>query len=192
MSSADRSQTERIRRLRSKIQAVRRAECKTCPEEGPQGPTDQSTRLSRSLGQQAYYRLNASGAVVIEQCCDSASGLIPGTLTSTVTQIGLNNYNITITTSSAVTYFQDLAFTVPLFAYGDIVFFANGTVNLAQSSLNGVMNPSGTGWEFLNVNNGTQSTVHTITGATYPGSPVTQDVVLTADGNTFTGIIQWP
>ena len=73
MSSTDRSQTERIRRLRSKIQAVRRAECKTCPEEGPQGPTDQSTRVSRSLGQQTYYRTNAVGAVTQESCCSAVA-----------------------------------------------------------------------------------------------------------------------
>lgn len=191
MSSTDRSQTERIRHLRSKIQAVRRAECKACPEEGPQGPTDQSTRLSRSLGQQAYYRLNAGGAVVIEQCCGSASGLVPGTLTSTVTQIGPKKYNITITTSRAITYFQNIAFTIEPTTYGDIVFNTDGSVDLAQSSLNGVKNPPDTGWELLNVNNGTQSTVHTITGADTPG-PVTENIVLTADGNTFTGIIQWP
>ena len=77
---ADRSQTERIRHLRSKIQAVRRAECAACPEEGPQGPTDQSTRLSRSLGQMIYYRQSVTGAAVTDSCCpaDAPSPSPPG------------------------------------------------------------------------------------------------------------------
>jgi len=75
--SADRSQTERIRRLRSKVQAVRRAECAACPEEGPLGPTDQSTRLSRSLGQMVYYRQIASGATVTDSCCASSAPPLP-------------------------------------------------------------------------------------------------------------------
>ena len=74
MSSTDRSQTERIRRLRGKIQAVRRAECPRCPEEGPQGPTDQSTRLSRSFGQMVYYTETATGAPVVQSCCPPSEG----------------------------------------------------------------------------------------------------------------------
>ena len=75
---ADRSQTERIRHLRSKIQAVRRAECAACPEEGPQGPTDQSTRLSRSLGQMIYYRQSVTGAAVTDSCCPADAPVPPG------------------------------------------------------------------------------------------------------------------
>jgi len=69
MSSTDRSQTERIRRMRSKVQAVRRAECPSCLEEGPIGPVDQSTRVSRKFGQMVYYRQNAVGVVTAESCC---------------------------------------------------------------------------------------------------------------------------
>jgi hypothetical protein len=69
MPPADRSQTERIRRLRAQGQAVRREECATCPELGPQGPTDQSTVLSRRFGQTTYYKQTASGATVIQSCC---------------------------------------------------------------------------------------------------------------------------
>jgi len=70
MPPADRSQTERIRRLRAQLQAVRRAECAQCPEEGPQGPTDQSTAQSRRFGQMAYLRENANGAVAETSCCN--------------------------------------------------------------------------------------------------------------------------
>ena len=69
MSSTDRSQTERIRRLRGQIQAVRRAECAACPELGPQGPTDQSTWLSRRFGQAPYRREAANGAIQTLSCC---------------------------------------------------------------------------------------------------------------------------
>ena len=73
MPTTDRSQTERIRRIRSTIQAVRRTECPTCPEEGPQGPTDQSTWLSRRFGQMTYYTQTASGATVDKSCCTESS-----------------------------------------------------------------------------------------------------------------------
>ena len=76
MSVADRSQTERIRRMRAQIQAVRRAECFTCLEEGPQGPVDQSTRVSRKFGQATYYRQNASGAIITESCCKCCTGAV--------------------------------------------------------------------------------------------------------------------
>ncbi len=69
MPPADRSQTERIRILRGRIQAARRATCPSCPEQGPQGPTDQSTWLSRRVGQMPYYRQIASGATVTDPCC---------------------------------------------------------------------------------------------------------------------------
>lgn len=75
---ADRSQTERIRRLKGQIQAVRRAECPTCPEEGPRPPTDESTRLSRSFGQMEYTRLNAVGARITTCCSSSTSAPPPG------------------------------------------------------------------------------------------------------------------
>jgi len=68
MSATDRSQTERIRRIRAQLQAIRRAECMKCPELGPQGPTDQSTWLSRRFGQMEYLRENVNGAIV-RQCC---------------------------------------------------------------------------------------------------------------------------
>ena len=77
MSCTDRSQTERIRRIRSKVQAVRRAECASCPEEGPHRTTDQSTWLSRRFGQATYYRQIATGAVVAESCCSSTPPVVP-------------------------------------------------------------------------------------------------------------------
>ena len=72
MSVSDRSQTERIRRMRAQIQAVARATCPTCLEEGPQGPVDQSTRLSRMFGQMIYYKQSCTGAVVPTGCCASS------------------------------------------------------------------------------------------------------------------------
>jgi len=76
MSSTDRSQTERIRRIRSKLQAVRRSECPSCLEEGPIGPVDQSTRVSRKFGQMIYYRQNAVGVVTAENCCSSSNVIV--------------------------------------------------------------------------------------------------------------------
>lgn len=69
MPCADRSQTERIRRIRSQVQAVRRAACASCPEEGPQPPTSHSIWLSRRFGQATYYRPIATGAVVLDPPC---------------------------------------------------------------------------------------------------------------------------
>lgn len=69
MSTVDRSQTERIRRIRAKLQADRRLTDPTVREEGTAATTDQSTRVNRTLGQATYYRLNAIGAVVEESCC---------------------------------------------------------------------------------------------------------------------------
>jgi hypothetical protein len=40
-----------------------------CPELGPQGPTDQSTWLSRRFGQAPYRREAANGAIVTQSCC---------------------------------------------------------------------------------------------------------------------------
>ena len=71
MPNTDRSQTDRIRRMRAQIQAVRRAECPKCLEEGPRGPVDESTRVSRKFGQSIYYKQNASGLVTPTPCCGS-------------------------------------------------------------------------------------------------------------------------
>jgi len=88
MPVADTSQTERIRRLRSTLQAVRYAECKACPELGPQGPTSESIALSRHLGQMTYYRQIATGAVVKESCCPApASGCVPSIVQTDPTQL---------------------------------------------------------------------------------------------------------
>lgn len=81
MSCTDRSQTERIRRIRGQLQAVRRAECPSCPEEGPHRTTDQSTWLSRRFGQATYYRQIATGAVVAESCCSSTPTVVPINIT---------------------------------------------------------------------------------------------------------------
>jgi len=75
MSCTDRSQTERIRRIRAKVQAVRRAECPSCPEEGPRPSTDQSTWLSRRFGQMIYYRQIATGGVVADPCCTATTSV---------------------------------------------------------------------------------------------------------------------
>ena len=80
MPTTDRSQTERIRRMRAQIQAVRRAECFTCLEEGPQGPVDESTRVSRKFGQSIYYKQNASGQVTPTGCCGPSSSGDPNTI----------------------------------------------------------------------------------------------------------------
>jgi len=65
----DRSQTERIRHLRAKIQAISRIQCPTCPEEGPHGPVDQSVQASRKFGQQVYYKANVNGEVKLVSVC---------------------------------------------------------------------------------------------------------------------------
>ena len=65
----DRSNTERIRRLKAKLQAERRIACPGCPEQGPRGGTDASTRLSRSFGDMKYLSENADGAAVESSCC---------------------------------------------------------------------------------------------------------------------------
>jgi len=70
MSTADRSQTERIRRQKAQIQAVARAASKTTLEEGPQPPVSESMRLSRSFGQMTYTKLNAVGAPITTNCSD--------------------------------------------------------------------------------------------------------------------------
>ena len=72
MPTADLSQTERIRRLRAKIQAVVRAAEPKRPELQPP-PTSESIWLSRRFGQMAYTRPNANGAAVTTSCCDPAA-----------------------------------------------------------------------------------------------------------------------
>jgi hypothetical protein len=72
MPTADRSHTERTRRVRALTQAARRAVCPSCPEEFPK-PTEQSTWLSRRFGQALYFRQIASGVVVSESCCEQAA-----------------------------------------------------------------------------------------------------------------------
>ena len=70
MPLADLSQTERIRRLRAKIQALSRTTDPLKPELQPP-PTSESIWLSRRFGQMAYTRPIASGAPVTTSCCDS-------------------------------------------------------------------------------------------------------------------------
>ena len=118
MSSADRSQTERIRRLRAQIQAVRRAECAACPEEGPQGPVDQSTRVSRKFGQMIYYKQNASGVVTPTGCCslgcpvnfDAFNAFIFQLYGSSITSFTINGSTITLTYSTGQEQVLDLFF----------------------------------------------------------------------------------
>ena len=69
MPIADTSSTERIRRRRAQLQAVRRAECPPCTELGPQGPTSESIWLSRRFGQMSYIRQTPSGKTVVTSCC---------------------------------------------------------------------------------------------------------------------------
>jgi len=66
----DNSQAERLRRLRGQLQALSRANCQKCLEEGPQPPVSESARLSRSFGQMVYTKLNAQGARITTSCCD--------------------------------------------------------------------------------------------------------------------------
>ena len=68
--NADRSHTELVRRRRAVAQAVRRAECKTCPELGPILITDKETQLSRVFGQQAYLYQTPTGIVQNKSCCN--------------------------------------------------------------------------------------------------------------------------
>jgi hypothetical protein len=109
MSSADRSQTERIRRLRGQIQAVRRAECAACPELGPQGPTDQSIWLNRRFGQMTYLRQAANGAIQTQSCCateavtcDESTINFDEFLAFLNTQNPGNNFSITFTIDGLV------------------------------------------------------------------------------------------
>ena len=51
------------------MQAERRIACPGCPEQGPRGGTDESTRLSRSFGDMKYIAENADGPAVETSCC---------------------------------------------------------------------------------------------------------------------------
>jgi len=66
---ADRSHTELVRRRRAVAQAVRRAACAACPEEGPIRVTDKDTQLSRVFGQQAYVYQSPTGFTQTQSCC---------------------------------------------------------------------------------------------------------------------------
>lgn len=76
--NSDRSHTEYMRRKRAVAQAVRRAVCATCPEEGPQGPTDKETQLSRVFGQQAYVYQSPSGITQNKNCCSDPNVVVNG------------------------------------------------------------------------------------------------------------------
>ena len=82
--STDRSNGERIRRLKARMQAVHRAQCPDCPDEGSRRTTDESTRLSRMIGQLAYTTTSANGTISTTSCCDplilrvSIDGMSPG------------------------------------------------------------------------------------------------------------------
>jgi hypothetical protein len=65
---ADRSHTELVRRRRAVAQAVRRAACATCVEEGPNRVTDKETQLSRVFGQQKYVYQSPTG-LTTNTCC---------------------------------------------------------------------------------------------------------------------------
>jgi hypothetical protein len=74
MPVADLSQTERIRRLRAKIQAVVHAADPQRPELQPPS-TSQSIWLNRRFGQAAYTRPIATGEPITTSCCDSSSSI---------------------------------------------------------------------------------------------------------------------
>ena len=58
----DMSQTERIRFLRNRTLAIWKRTAGTRPEQGPSGSgTDDSVRISRSLGQRTYIRQLSGG-----------------------------------------------------------------------------------------------------------------------------------
>ena len=66
------------------MQAVHRAQCPDCPDEGSRRTTDESTRLSRMIGQLAYTTTSANGTISTTNCCDplilrvSIDGMSPG------------------------------------------------------------------------------------------------------------------
>jgi hypothetical protein len=120
MSSTDRSQTERIRRIRAQLQAVRRAECAACPELGPQGPTDQSTWLSRRFGQAPYRREAANGDIQTQSCCDS-------TVTCDASTINFDDLIIFLKTQIPEPKTVSITFTTDGITIFDLVPVINGT-----------------------------------------------------------------
>uniref|UniRef100_A0A6C0E6C8 Uncharacterized protein n=1 Tax=viral metagenome TaxID=1070528 RepID=A0A6C0E6C8_9ZZZZ len=66
-----------MRHRRAVAQAVRRAICVTCPEEGPIRVTDKETQLSRVFGQQTYVYQTPTG-LITKTCCDPGAGAGPG------------------------------------------------------------------------------------------------------------------
>jgi len=81
MPTTDRSQTERLRRLRAKVQATGLSSCltannnnpKACPDLGPGVKSDYSTWLNRRFGQQTYLAQLPNGVIVSQSCCDSST-----------------------------------------------------------------------------------------------------------------------
>jgi hypothetical protein len=73
---ADRSHTEYVRRKRAVAQAVRRAACAACPEDGPICVTDKATQLSRVFGQQAYVYQAPTGLATTTCCGGSGSDIL--------------------------------------------------------------------------------------------------------------------
>lgn len=67
MPTSDTSQTERIRRIRSQIQAISRWVKPTVREEN--GNTAESTFVSRKFGQMNYRRPDANGKEEEKPCC---------------------------------------------------------------------------------------------------------------------------
>jgi hypothetical protein len=69
MPLADTSHTERIRRLRESTLAIFRYQNPTVKEQGVGGGVDESTRMSRALGQRTYTRQNENGSTEEEKPC---------------------------------------------------------------------------------------------------------------------------
>lgn len=91
---ADRSHTEYTRRKRATAQAVRRAVCPTCPEQGPNRITDKETQLSRLFGQQTYFRPRPNGMIDVISCCTSTCAY--------VSACGSFLFNLTFTGSQTI------------------------------------------------------------------------------------------
>jgi hypothetical protein len=106
--NSDRSHTEYMRRRRAVVQAVRRAECKTCPEEGPQGPTDKDTQLSRVFGQQAYVYQSPTGLTQNQSCCSGSGTTIRITSCGQVFSItGPGTYTLINTLSNSIAIYEN-------------------------------------------------------------------------------------
>lgn len=136
MSCTDRSQTERIRRRKGQIQAVARAACPSCPEEGPQGPTDQSTWLSRRIGQMTYRKEIATGAIVEESCCTATTD---GTTATSCSQ----TFTLSLKAGESVTLRNALsvpAFFIPTIELSTIITAELGFTLLAPGATYTVTN----------------------------------------------------